>query len=263
MNSTRKDFVSAIDHLIRRDRLWAGLGLFTAIVLAWLYLRREAAAMEYIAGMTDAAGMGLRAAGSDWVALFAMWSAMMVGMMLPSASPVILSMLAAYRLRRDARARASGVAFVGGYLLMWTTFSALAATAQLALHRAALLNGQMRLRSALLSGVVLLLVGVYQWLPMKDWCLVRCQAPLAFFTQRWRSGVGGALGMGAQHGLHCIGCCGVMMTLLFAMGVMNLAWVGALAAFVVVEKLSSHGAVIGRLGGAAAACWGIYLAGWQ
>ena len=269
MVAETSDVVASIDRLIRRDRLWVGLGLVATIVLAWIYLLREAAAMEAMAAeVRRHAAMGMFGVsmrvwdGSDWVALFAMWSVMMAGMMLPSASPVILLVLGAYRLRRDAQARAAAVAFVGGYLLMWTAFSAAAAGGQLALHRAAVLNDEMRLRSALLSGVVLLLVGVYQWLPVKNRCLVRCQAPLAFLTQRWRAGVSGGLSMGLQHGAYCVGCCWLLMTLLFVLGVMNLTWVAALATFVLFEKLSSTGVLLGRLAGVAAVCCGIYLIGW-
>jgi predicted metal-binding membrane protein len=200
---------------------------------------------------------------ADWLALFAMWSVMMIGMMLPSASPVILLVLGAYRLRRDRQARTAAISFVGGYLLVWTTFSALAASGQLALHRAALLSDAMRLRSAVLSGVVLVFVGLYQWLPIKNKCLVRCQAPLAFLTRRWRRGVAGGLRMGLEHGAFCVGCCWLLMLLLFVLGVMNLAWIAALSAFVLLEKLSPRGVLIGRVGGVVAACWGIYLLAWS
>ena len=260
------DSVTSIERLIQRDRVWIALGLSTAIAIAWLYLLREATSMNGMVaearmhaamGMT---GMNLRAWGAtDWLALFAMWAVMMVGMMLPSAAPVILLVLGAYRLRRDAHARLAAVMFMGGYLLVWTTFSAVAALGQLALHRAAVLSEDMRLRSAVVSGVILLLVGVYQWLPVKNRCLVHCQAPLAFLTQHWRRGVSGGLTMGIRHGAYCVGCCWLLMALLFVVGVMNLVWIAALAAFVLLEKLGPRGAIAGRIGGLAAAVWGVIL----
>ena len=260
------DLVASIERLIRRDRLWVALGLVVTITLAWLYLLREAAAMNTMAAEArqhaamGMAGMNMRAwDGSDWASLFGMWSVMMVAMMLPSAAPVILLVLGAYRLRRDAQARAAAVMFVGGYVLVWTAFSAIAASGQIALHRAAVLSEEMRLRSAALSGVILLLAGVYQWLPFKSQCLIRCQAPLAFLTQHWRTGVWGGLAMGVRHGAYCVGCCWVLMVLLFVLGVMNLVWIAALAVFVLVEKLAPRGALVGRVGGVAAACWGLYL----
>ena len=263
------DPVRSIERLIARDRLWLTLGLVVTISLAWLYLLRESAAMDAMAA--DArhhAAMGMAAMNmrdwgmADWAALFFMWAVMMVAMMLPSAAPVILLVLGAYRLRRDAQARAAAVMFVGGYVLVWTAFSAIAAGGQLTLHRAAVLSNEMRLRSAAVSGVILLLAGIYQWLPFKNRCLVRCQAPLAFLTQHWRTGVKGGLEMGVRHGASCVGCCWVLMTLLFVLGVMNLVWVAALMVFVLLEKLAPRGAIVGRVGGVAAACWGLYLLVW-
>lgn len=255
---------SSFELLIQRDRFWIALALVTAIVLAWVYLLRESAAMDAMAAdarMHAAMGMaGMRAWGAaDWLGLFAMWAVMMVGMMLPSAAPVIMLVLGAYRLRGDANARLAAVAFMGGYAIVWTTFSAVAAVGQLELHRTALLSDDMRLHSVVVSGVLLLIAGVYQWLPVKNRCLVHCQAPLAFLTQRWRPGVRGGFAMGASHGAFCVGCCWLLMTLLFVVGVMNLFWIAVLAAIVLLEKLSSHGLVAGRVVGLAAIAWGIYL----
>jgi predicted metal-binding membrane protein len=258
--------IESIERLIRRDRLWLALGLVVTISLAWVYLLREAAAMDAMAeearrhAAMGMAGMTMRVWGaSDWAALFVMWAVMMVAMMLPSAAPVILLVLGAYRLRGDAQARAAAVMFVLGYLLVWTAFSALAATGQLTLHRAAVLSEEMRLRSPVMSGMLLLLAGVYQWLPFQHRCLVRCQAPLAFLTQHWRRGVSGGLQMGLHHGAYCVGCCWMLMLLLFVLGVMNLTWIAALAVFVLIEKLATGGTIIARAGGVAAAGWGLYL----
>jgi predicted metal-binding membrane protein len=188
-----------------------------------------------------------------------MWAVMMVAMMLPSAAPVILLVLGAFRRRGGSSARRCAVVFIGGYVVAWTAFSAVAASAQLWLHRMALLGDDMTLRSAGLSGIVLLAAGVYQWLPLKDRCLTHCQSPLAFLTQHWREGVAGALSMGLRHGTYCVGCCWLLMTMLFVLGVMNLLWIAALATFVLIEKLTSQGAIIGRIAGMAAAGWGVYL----
>src|SRR5687768_7703525 len=99
---------SPVELLLQRDRLWVALGLVTAIGLARAYLLREAAAMNATAAeaRTHAAmgmaAMTMRTWGvSDWFALFAMWAVMMAGMMLPSAAPVILLVLGAYRLRYE------------------------------------------------------------------------------------------------------------------------------------------------------------------
>jgi predicted metal-binding membrane protein len=259
---------SSVEALIQRDRLWVALGLVTAIGLAWMYLLREAAAMNAMAAEARLhAAMGMAAmtmrtwGAADWFALFVMWGVMMMGMMLPSAAPVILLVLSAYRLRHEAYARAAAFAFVCGYLLVWTAFSAIAALGQFALHRAAVLSAEMRLYSATVSGVILLIAGVYQWLPLKDRCLAHCQTPLAFLTRHWRPGTVGGFSMGVRHGAYCVGCCWLAMTVLFVVGVMNIVWIAVLAAFVLLEKLAPGGRTAGRLAGMAAAGWGLYLIG--
>jgi predicted metal-binding membrane protein len=143
-------------------------------------------------------------------------------------------------------------------VVTWTTFSAAAAGAQLALHRAALLSANMTSRSTLLAGVILLAGGIYQWLPIKNACLTHCKSPLGFLGAHWREGVAGALRMGLQHGGFCVGCCWALMALLFVVGVMNILWVAAIAAFVLVEKLSPWGSRVGRAAGVFLIAWGLW-----
>jgi predicted metal-binding membrane protein len=151
------------------------------------------------------------------------------------------------------------VAFVGGYLVVWTAFSLVASVAQVALHRAAVVTPDMRLASATVSGAVLMAAGVYQWLPLKNTCLTHCRSPIGFLTQHWREGIGGGLRLGLRHGAFCVGCCWLLMAVLFAVGVMNLAWVAVLSAFVLLEKLVPGGVLLARAGGVAAGAWGLYL----
>jgi predicted metal-binding membrane protein len=258
------DTPSSLERLIRHDRLIALSGLAFVTVLAWIYLAREASSMQSMAadarmhaamGMADMRDWGM----AEGVALFAMWAVMMAGMMVPSAAPVMLLILSAYRRRGDRRARVSSAAFIGGYLLTWTIFSAAAAFAQTALHRASVLTSDMTTTSARWSGIILLLAGVYQWLPIKSACLSHCQSPLGFITQHWREGVAGAFRMGARHGVFCVGCCWALMASLFVVGVMNLIWIALIAAFVLVEKLSVRVPHVGRLAGVILMVWGIYV----
>ena len=240
------------------------LGLAATIALAWIYLVRAAASMNGMtaeAQMHAAMGMAdMRAWGlGDWFGLFVMWDVMMAAMMLPSAAPVIVLVLGVYRRRADRQARSAAVTFVLGYLLAWTGFSVAASAAQLGLHRAALLAPDMSLASPVVSGVILLAVGVYQWLPLKSTCLTHCQSPFGFITQHWREGSFGGLVMGLRHGMYCVGCCWLLMIVLFVVGVMNLVWVAALTGFVLIEKLVRGGTHVGRAVGLAAAAWGLYL----
>ena len=258
---------STLERLIRRDRWWIASGLIAIVILGWIYLLREAAAMNGMVaearmhaamGMAGMANMRMWDA-SDWLGLFLMWAVMMLAMMLPSAAPVILLVLAVYRRRGDASARQSAALFIAGYAFTWTMFSAVAASGQILLHRAALLGDDMRIRSAVISGVVLLVAGIYQWLPLKDRCLTQCRSPLGFLTQHWREGAIGALSMGLRHGSFCVGCCWLLMVLLFVLGVMNLFWIAALSALVLLEKVFPGGVLVGRAAGIAAAVWGTYL----
>lgn len=256
--------IATLERLIRRDRLFMAAGLAAITLLAWSYLVRSAAGMD--AMMADArmhAAMGMadmRVWGlSDWFGLFVMWAVMMVAMMLPSAAPVMVLVLGVYRRRADAQARMAAAAFVAGYVLVWTGFSLVASAGQLALHRATLLGPDMRLSSAGISGVLLLIVGLYQWVPLKRTCLTHCQSPLGFLSQHWREGTSGGLMLGLRHGAFCVGCCWLLMIVLFVVGVMNLGWVAVLAGLVLVEKLFRGGEVVGRVAGVAAAGWGLYL----
>jgi predicted metal-binding membrane protein len=254
---------SALERMIRRDRLIVALGLLAILALSWIYLLNASAGMRSMlsqAEMMRAMGMTeMQSWPHELAALFVMWALMMVGMMLPSAAPLILLILGVYRRRDDRHTRVNSVLFVSGYLLVWTIFSLVAASTQVALHRAALLSPEMAASSGLLTAAILILAGAYQWLPMKNSCLVHCRSPLAFLSQHWREGLFGAVRMGSLHGIFCVGCCWALMALLFVAGVMNLLWVAAIAAFVLVEKLSRQGLLLGRVAGILLILWGTFV----
>jgi predicted metal-binding membrane protein len=215
-------------------------------------------------GSMDGAGMRM-AEMQGWsplepLLLFLMWATMMVAMMLPSAAPMILLVNSVLRRRRERASPAAPISiFVGGYMLVWTAFSAAAALAQCGLHHTAMLSPAMASTSPVLGGLLLLVAGVYQWLPIKAACLGRCRSPLEFLGTHWREGLGGALMMGVRHGLYCVGCCWALMALLFVAGVMNLFWVAAIAALVLVEKVVPAGPWVGRVAGVALAGWGVWM----
>ena len=248
---------SAIERLVRQDRAVIAIGLLVVTAVAWRYLLRQSAEMDAM----DAMGMPEMRAwmSSDVVALFTMWSVMMVAMMLPSAAPVVLLTAGTYRRRGGRDARVATPIFVAGYLVMWTAFSAVAALAQYGLHRAALLSPAMATSSTALAGAVLIVAGVYQWLPVKGACLSHCRSPLGHLTREWRDGLGGAFVMGVRHGTFCVGCCWALMALLFVAGVMNLVWVAAIAVFVLVEKVTQAGPRLGQAAGVVLVCWGAVL----
>jgi predicted metal-binding membrane protein len=238
-------------------------GIAAITLLSWIYLVRMAAAMNAAAadkamhaamGMADMAAWG----AAEFVMLFLMWAVMMVAMMLPSATPIILLVVGTYR-RRGTGSPVLTMAFGSGYVIAWIGFSVAAAAIQLMLHRAALLSAEMASNSAMIGAAVLVLAGVYQWLPLKAACLTHCRSPLGFLTEHWREGTAGALGMGLRHGLYCVGCCWALMLLLFIVGVMNLVAVAAIAVFVLVEKVARRGHVISRFGGVVFVTWAAWL----
>lgn len=242
----------SLEAVLRRDRLIVLSGLVGLVVLAWLYLVWMAAAMD-MGAMGDAMAMARFEpwTAGDFVMMFSMWAIMMVGMMVPSAAPMILLYAAIDRKQRQA-ARPFGPtgAFVAGYLAIWTGFSLLATTLQWALEQAALLSPMMVATTPILGGLLLIGAGLYQWTPLKDVCLEHCRGPLQFIMTRWRKGARGAFVMGVEHGAFCLGCCWLLMGLLFFGGVMNLLWVAAIAGFVLLEKVAPRGDLIGRISGA-------------
>lgn len=198
--------------------------------------------------------------GIDLLLLFVMWTIMMVAMMLPSATPMILLFEHVAEQRRSrGRPHASTAVFLLGYLLVWTAFSAVATLGQWALHRSALLSPMMVSTSTALGGGLLIMAGVYQWTPLKRACLKSCRSPLGWLTTQWREGPTGALLMGLRHGGFCVACCWALMALLFVVGVMNLLWVAALAALVLLEKTLPRGIHAARVLGALLAVWGGWL----
>jgi predicted metal-binding membrane protein len=249
---------ATLEALLKRDRALVLAGLVGLTVIAWAYVVRLAERMGAMRAMTMPVEQAWGTA--DLAALFAMWAVMMVAMMLPSASPLILLFAAVGRTRRLRGSQAVPTGFfVLGYLALWSGFSALAASIQLALHNHALLSPTMSAASPSLAGIMLLAAGLYQWTPLKRICLAHCRSPLGFLTTEWREGVDGALRMGLKHGVYCVGCCWILMCLLFVAGVMNLLWVATIAAFVLVEKLAPAGGLVGRIGGIALAGWGTAL----
>jgi len=210
-------------------------------------------------------GMAMGAMPRPWTAadfalMFAMWCVMMAGMMLPSATPMILTFATVNRRKRErAQPFLPPFVFAAGYLLLWGGFSAAATLAQWALERADLMLTTMATASAFAGGIIWLAAGAYQWTSLKRACLANCRSPLDFVINRWHDGWMGALRMGAEHGAYCLGCCWALMLLLFAGGVMNLLWVAAIAAFVFLEKLLPGGEWLARASGGLMIAVGGYL----
>ena len=234
--------------IVRHERLIVGCGVALLTLLGWWYIAMGA-------GMRG--DMGAMQA-PPFAALVLMWWLMMVAMMLPSAAPAILLYGRVREVRGGDSAIARSWVFLAGYLAMWLVFSLIAAVAQ------RLLAGpSMALDNRFAEGALLIAAGIYQLSPLKNACLARCRSPAQFLSRHWRPGWSGALRLGVLHGWDCVGCCWMLMALLFVGGVMNLLWIVALTLIVTLEKLLPRGDWFGRAAGVALVAWGAFrLAGY-
>lgn len=244
--------MSVIKALARRDGLIVAMGLAAVTVLAWAYLFVLANGMAVSSGSVQTIMMPELKPWdpADFLFMFVMWAVMMSAMMIPSAAPMILFYAAfARKVRPENRSVVRSGAFASGYLVIWAGFSAAATVLQWCLEQAALLSPTMVGASPYFGGVLLIAAGLYQLTPLKRVCLQHCRSPVRFLTRHWRKGASGAFQMGLDHGLYCVGCCWILMALLFVGGVMNLLWIAILAVFVLLEKIIPRGDFVGRAAG--------------
>lgn len=276
---------SALETLLRRDRTIVAVSIATLTATAWIYVLWLAQTMD-IGGMSMpmAAGMDMdhmnmnmgnevRAGPLEvfhglsprpWTSVeallvFVMWVVMMVGMMLPSATPMILLYARVGRQSlKLGKPFASTGFFAGGYLLAWAGFSFVAAFGQW-LSEGTLLTPALASASGIFSGTLLVAAGLFQWTPLKHACLTQCQSPIVFLQAHggFRRDAGGAVVLGFRHGLYCVGCCWALMALLFVGGIMNVLWIAVIAVFVLVEKLVPLGRVLSRSAGAVLIAFGL------
>jgi predicted metal-binding membrane protein len=255
-----------IEAILRRERALIATGMVVVVALAWVYLWQGAGMGMSAIDMTTLSLFPHRQPDvmgemdSTWPVVVAMWWVMMIAMMTPSAAPLVL--LYGLVLRRHAapgqNAYLPSLLLLSGYLVVWFAFAVAAAVLQKALQPAGLLS-QMMLwsKSAAMSAVVLGAAGLYQLSDFKHSCLAQCRSPVRFLTEHWRPGRLGSVVLGIRHGAYCVGCCWMLMALLFVGGVMNLIWIAMLTLVVLVEKLSPAGGAIGRLSGRLLIVWAV------
>lgn len=218
----------------RRDRWLVLLGMGGVSLLSWAYMLDAAKPAHQAMAMP---------VSSPWdagllVLSLVMWSVMMIAMMLPTATPMVLSFTRIQYGRQPAvRAVRLTWLFMAGYLLAWIGFSLIAAVAQWTLYSLGLMSSAMGRATPFLGGILLMSAGLFQWSGLKEACLTYCQSPLNFLLNQWRPGGWGALNMGLRHGMFCVGCCWLLMLLMFVGGVMNLVWIAAITVYVLAEKL--------------------------
>ena len=254
----------SLDSILKRDRAVIVAGLVGVSVLAWVDMVLMARGLPCAACL----GMAMEMAKphlQPWTVgyftmMFVMWAEMMVAMMVPTVAPMVLLFATVNRQRREEQQPFVPTAiFLLGYLVVWTGFSLAATLAQWGLHDAALLSPALASTSHVLSGAVLLAAGAFQWTPWKNACLKHCRSPLSFLMTEWREGKWGAFVMGVRSGNFCLGCCWLLMLLLFVAGVMNLLWIALITAFVLAEKIAPGPKWITRTAGVGMAVWGVWL----
>lgn len=251
---------AVLEYMLRHQRLLLSLILLLTVSLSWLWI--AAMARDMYGSMQGLSAWMMTPAwdATHLLLLWAMWAVMMVAMMLPSASPILLLYLQAARVRKEESPASLRVyALAGGYLSVWAVFSVGATWLQRVLAMQGILSPMMEPASTTPSALLLLIAGIYQMTPLKRACLQACRSPLSFLMGRWRSGWTGAYRMGIEHGAYCLGCCWALMLLLFAGGVMNLAVIVALTAWVLVEKLLPAGEYSARVSGALLIGTGVWM----
>jgi predicted metal-binding membrane protein len=239
-----------------RDHAAILLALIGLAAVAWLYIYLQMSPMDEVA---------MPVAFSPWTAAdfalnVAIWWVMMPGMMLPSAAPMILTFATVNRRKRTrGRPFVQTAVFTTGYLTAWGLFGIAATLADWGLEQTALMSPMTQRLTPALGAALIVVAGVYQLTPFKYVCLTHCRSPFDFVLNHWRDGAVGALRMGFEHGLYCLGCCWFLMALLFAAGTMSLLWMAAITAFVLAEKLFPAGRWIARVSGLVMIAFGLYL----
>lgn len=255
-----------LEGFLRRERAVIAAGLVGLMVLAWIYLWQGAGMGMSALDMTTMSLFPHRLADvegsmeTSWPVVIAMWWVMMIAMMTPSSAPLVLlyGLVLRHHTVDGKNVYIPSFLLLAGYLMVWLAFAIAATAFQQALQPAGLISEMMLWsRSPTLSAFVLALAGLYQFSPLKHACLKQCRNPAQFLTEYWRPGRLGSFMLGVRHGAYCVGCCWMLMALLFVGGVMNLIWIAALTLLVLLEKLFPAGAKIGKLSGGILLVWAV------
>lgn len=199
--------------------------------------------------------------GVTWPVFLAIWVAMMIAMMFPSAAPMIMVFSRVARGKREqGQAFVPTSVFVVAYLAVWTASGAIAYVVASQIQDAAMGNMWLQDNGSRLAGAVFVAAGLYQLTPLKSICLSKCQSPFSFILTSWRDGYRGAIEMGARHGLFCLGCCWLLFAILFALGIMNIAAMAVLSGLILAEKVLPWGMLVARALGVALVLYGLLVA---
>jgi predicted metal-binding membrane protein len=246
---------AAVEPLPKRERALILAALLALAAAGWAVLVwQQQTADDEAMGLT----MGMAAP-----VFMAAWLAMMVAMMFPTAAPMILTFARVYRGRRERGGLYVPTAvFVAPYLLIWVSAGLLAYAAAAGAERLADHWGWAMEHAAAFGGALIVLAGLYQLSPLKGVCLAKCRTPFQFIMLSWRDGYGGAVRMGLEHGLFCLGCCWLLFALLFPLGVMNVAVMALITGLIFAEKSLAVGPEAGRVAAVLLVGYGALVIAW-
>jgi len=231
---------NTLESILRKDRILLIGGFFVICLLSWayiIYLVRQMNPMNMNA-LFFAMPMTPAWTAVDFILLFLMWVVMMIAMMMPSVAPLILLYAMVNRQKKQRQSPFVPAGYLlGGYFLVWTLFSLLATILQWGLQQITWLNPDMIITNKILGSIILIGAGLFQFTSLKQSCLRYCRTPVDFLHRHWKENKMGALKMGIENGAYCLGCCWVLMLLLFVCGIMNILWIALISAFVLIEKL--------------------------
>lgn len=226
---------------VRRERATIIVVLLAASAAAWLLV-------AWLSMQMDGDDEAMLTMGLSAPLFIATWSLMMAAMMLPAASPMVDAFIRIQTGRKDTGTAAVPVSiFLAGYLLVGALAGVVAFAAARVLETQAMDHAWLMDNGARLGGALIIAAGAYQLSPLKRMCLGRCRTPMSFIVESWRDGRAGALRMGIQHGAFCFGCCWLLFAILFPLGLMNVAIMATVAAFVFVEKVLPHTLITSRV----------------
>lgn len=240
-----------------KGKLRITVGLIVLSLIAWVIVFHQLR-INSMSSTDDQMAPGI--SPLQLVLFLGFWLVMMSAMMLPSAAPMITTyaMLSKQRYVHNQFFPPTLI-FLSGYLIVWTSFGVLGYLVNPLLSILPTILPTMQ-NAVLLVPVVLVLAGIYQLTPLKYACLSHCRTPLGFILHHWREGKAGALRMGIDHGLYCVGCCWALMAILVIVGAMNLVWMALLTLAIFIEKVDRRGLIFAKIAGIAFVTTGLTIA---
>jgi predicted metal-binding membrane protein len=242
--------------LARAHRIILIASTAAVTLAAWLWLTQGPAHHMHSAVLLPHCNG--QAGWSRFLAAVVMWQAMNIAMMTPTTLNWLFAYTALTARSEPRRTVPSVIAFVTGYFFVWLGYSVAGAAIQIAFERTGLLDHEGRFPS-IVPALILIAAGLVYFTPLSRACLKHCRNPLTYFLERWDRGPRSGFRFGAAHGVYCVGCCWALMLTGFAMGLMNMVWMGVLTVIVCLEKLAPRGDRIAGIAAVLLIVWGAGL----